>query len=112
MPSLNKEEFSAFIRSTIEKEELKLDLDFAEKFMFSLDSDQQFCIPLEELIRWKVYTRKDNAKTTLRAQFREGVEYSCRDREIIGPGKPAQEILLSVDCFKNVPQTQTTGAQE
>lgn len=90
--------------------DIKTPIEFAKKFMFSLDSEEQFSIDIELLIEWKVYDRKDNIKVKLKKNFILDTDYQVRSLvpELSGArnskapqaGKNKEIIMLTIDCFK------------
>lgn len=53
----------------ISQGQIKTSLKFAEKFMFTFDSEEQFPINLEILVEMKVYNKKGKAKEALTRIF-------------------------------------------
>jgi hypothetical protein len=59
--------------------EVKTSIDFAYKFMFSLDSNDQFPINIELLIELNVYTRKQQIKDKLLKHFILDTDYQYKN---------------------------------
>ena len=96
----------------ISKGLVKTSLEFAEKFMFTFDSKEQFPINIEVLIEMKVYDRKDNCKTKLNKNFILDTDFKvqnlapelsgARNSKAMQAGKNKENIMLTVDCFKSM----------
>ena len=98
--------------SMITSGEVKTTLDFVNKFMFALDSEESFPINIDMLVEEKIYDRRDNAVTKLKKNFTEGTDYQVQNfaPEISGAkeqtkkenrgGHNKKDIRLTVDCFK------------
>jgi hypothetical protein len=61
--------------SMINRGDIKTDIEFAKKFMFSFDSEEKFPINLELLLEIKVYELKHKAKEALIKTFTEQVDF-------------------------------------
>lgn len=89
---------------------IKTTLDFAEKFMFSLDSEEEFPINIEVLIEWGVFNKKSRAKKVLQNKFDKLIDYitikgfanQMAKHKTNKGGRPSETIMMSVDCFKNM----------
>jgi hypothetical protein len=97
--------------SMINSGEIKTDIEFAKKFMFSFDSQEQFPINLELLVEMKVYDRKNNLKAKLINNFTNAVDYSIKNlaaESSVGRylkehgGSNKEYIFTTVDCFKSL----------
>ena len=95
----------------IKRGEIKTDIEFAKKFMFSFDSEEKFPINLELLVEMKVYDKKGNVKTKLIKHFSEHVDYKIEksasesseaDFSKGGYGQNKEQIFLTTDCFKTL----------
>jgi phage anti-repressor protein/uncharacterized C2H2 Zn-finger protein len=94
----------------ISKGLVKTSLDFAEKFMFTFDSKEQFPINIEVLIEMKVYDRKDHCKTKLNKNFILDTDFKVQKAtpensgvaKKGGSGLLKENIMLTVDCFKSM----------
>lgn len=96
----------------ISKGLVKTSLEFAEKFMFTFDSKEQFPINIEVLIEMKVYDRKDHCKTKLNKNFILNTDFKvqnlasensgARNSKAMQAGKNKENIMLTVDCFKSM----------
>jgi phage anti-repressor protein len=97
----------------ISQGQIKTSLEFAKKFMFIFDSEEQFPIDIMMLVDMKVYDRKDSAKKVLIKTFEKETDYrlisfasvSTEAKEINlkrGGGKNEENIMLTVDYFKNM----------
>src|ERR1700733_3166523 len=95
---------TAFIISHIKNEKIDLDPAFVEQFMFSLDSKERFCIPLQKLVDWEVYAKKSKAKQALLTHFKEGEDFLPSQVKSSG-GRPSQQFMLSTRCFKKICMT-------
>lgn len=99
-------------KQMIERGEIKTDPVFAEKFMFSLDSKEEFPINLEVLVEWKIYVKKADAKRVLIKYFKLDTDYSFEIPAAVktaagisrhgGAGLNKETIMLTIDCFKNM----------
>ena len=101
-----KNTFATFVSGMIAtyNEELneKLDEKFVRDFMFSLESEEKFCIPAEKLLEWKVFKLKaDIKKRMLKLNCKEGQDFSEMKLKSTG-GRPSVKISLTVDCFKRL----------
>lgn len=90
----------------IDTGEIKTPIQFAQKFMFALESPEQFPVDASLLIEWGVYDRKDNMKTKLLNNFSDGIDYQVQNLvpEFSGTKnpKPQQQITLTTECFKAI----------
>jgi hypothetical protein len=94
----------------INKGEIKTDIEFAKKFMFSFDSPEKFPINLELLLEMKVYELKHKAKEALIKTFTEQVDFKIEKathpnglvgKKKGGSGSLKENIFLTTECFKN-----------
>ena len=92
--------------------QIKTSLEFVSRFMFSLDSTEEFPINIDCLIDWKVYDRKNNTKARLQKNFILDTDYKVkffateptagRNSNSKHGGTNKEEIMLTVDCFKSM----------
>lgn len=98
----NKNTFETFVSGMIATYNEKLDEKFVRDFMFSLESEEKFCIPAEKLLEWKVFKLKaDIKKRMLKLNCKEGQDFSEMKLKSTG-GRPSVKISLTVDCFKRL----------
>jgi phage anti-repressor protein len=111
MNSNTQNTFETFVSSMIAEYNEELDEKFVRDFMFSLESEEKFCIPSEKLLEWKVFKHKsDIKKRMLKLNCKEGQDFSEMKLKSTG-GRPSMKITLTVDCFKKmcVMANNTTG---
>ena len=98
--------FEQYVSKLITEENNTLDEKFVTDFMFSLESDEKLCVPIEKLVEWKVDTQKIHAKTRLNKMIKNGIcqegEDFSRTFEKSSGGRPSEKILLTIDCFKEL----------
>jgi phage anti-repressor protein len=63
------------------------------------NSNDEFPINFEDAWQWLGYATKASAKRNLK-QFSEGVDFSTSVLKSILATRPAEQILLTIDCFK------------
>ena len=63
-------------------------------------SDKQFPVDFDELWYWCGYSRKDNARTVLTANFERDLDFSAEFRKTPSGGRPSEIINLTVDAAK------------
>ena len=97
----DKTKFEEYISTMICNFDENLDPKFIQDFMFSLDSNEKFCIPAEKLLEWKVDKYKTHIKKRLeKLNCIEGENFS---RTFVKTkGRPSEQIMLTVDCFKQL----------
>lgn len=71
--------FEQYVSKLITKENNILDEKFVTDFMFSLESDEKLCIPIEKLVEWKVDINKATAKQRLNKLVRDEVYFEGED---------------------------------
>jgi len=91
---------------------IKTSLEFAQKFMFTFDSKEQFPINIMTLVEMGVFISKDYAKGLLKRTFEKEVDYTLKisaQRILVagksrhgGAGQNKEIIMLTVDCFKTM----------
>ena len=92
----------------ISQGQVKTSLEFAEKFMFTFDSEDQFPINITTLIEMKVYKRKGDAKAKLIKNFDytitnlASVTTEARNSKAMQAGLNMEIIMLTIDCFKTM----------
>jgi hypothetical protein len=77
-------------------------------FNISHDKPNDYIIDLDNVYKWIGFSRKDNAKKLLIANFKEKDDYKISLRQmaerspdrISKGGKNKEQILLKIDCFK------------
>lgn len=74
---------------------------FVRDFMFSLESEEKFCIPAEKLLEWKVFKLKADIKKRMLKLNCKGQDFSEMKLKSTG-GRPSVKISLTVDCFKRL----------
>ena len=79
--------------------EVKTTLEFAQKFMFTFDSEEQFPINIDMLIDMKVYDKKGHCKTKLTKNFILDTEFKVQKG---GSGLLKENIMITIDCFKSM----------
>ena len=100
--TIEQPDFIVFARSQIAEEKIDLDIDFVIEFMFSLDSKEQFCIPIEKLVETGIDSQKIHAKKRLeKGEFTEGEDFS-RTLEKSSGGRPTEKLMLTTRCFKKL----------
>jgi len=75
---------------------------FVDSFVDYLhNSDDEFVVDFDIAVQWLQFSRKDNAKRLLSSKFSENIHYKTifihMDKN---PGRPQQQILLTVPAFK------------
>lgn len=67
-----------------------------------IDADAQFPINFDDAYQWIGYSTKGNAKSVLTRNFKRDADYLVFMNSDKNPngGRPSEEILLTVDCFK------------
>jgi phage anti-repressor protein len=94
--------FKDFISKIISIQDEKFDEKFVKEFLFSLESEEKFCIPAEKLLEWKVFTFMRDVKRKLKnIKCKDGEEFTRKFVKSTG-GRPAEKIMLTVDCFKHL----------
>jgi phage anti-repressor protein len=96
----------------ISQGQIKTSLEFAKKFMFTFDSEEQFPINLDMLVEMNVYKRKEKAKEALIKTFEKETDYRltflatpagvARNVKAMQAGINKENIMLTVDCFKSM----------
>lgn len=80
-------------------------MDLSDDLIFSfIQSKDQFPVNFDDAWRWVGYSTKGNAKTALESSgFIEGLDFRffMNAHKKSGRGRPSEEILLTVDCFKS-----------
>lgn len=109
---INRSGLLQLTQEMIDNGEIKTSMEFAEKFMFSFDDKNKFPMNIDLLVEYKIYDRKDNAKTKLLKHFTVGADFqvtkssSCgfRTENIIlkTSSHNSEIIMLTVDCFKEM----------
>jgi len=117
--TLNNSKLLKLTKEMIINNEVKTTLEFAQKFMFTFDSEEQFPINIDMLIEMKVYDRKDHCKTKLTKNFILNTEFKVQKAapefsgaafniqkatniDKGGAGKNKENIMLTIDCFKSM----------
>lgn len=94
--------FEEYVSKMINQEDETLDEKFIKEFLFSFESEDEFCIAAEKLIEWKVFTLKSNIKRQLgKMKCIEGKDFYSQKIKSTG-GRPSENIMLSIDCFKKL----------
>jgi phage anti-repressor protein len=97
--------------SMIKSGEIKTDIEFAKKFMFSFDSEDKYPINLELLVDMNVYELKHKAKEALLKTFTEQVDFKIEKathpnglvvKKKGGSGLLKENIFLTTECFKTM----------
>lgn len=102
MNPINQNTFETFVSGMIAEYSEELDEKFVRDFMFSLDSEEKFCIPAEKLLEWNVFKHKaDIKKRILKLNCKENQDFSEMKLKSTG-GRPSTKITLTVDCFKRM----------
>lgn len=66
-----------------------------------LESAEEFPVDFDYAWKWLEYNQKSDAKTTLKNNFIENVDFSGRSLKNPRGGRPSEKILLTIDCFKS-----------
>lgn len=99
-----------YIEYYIEEEKIDINVDFIKKFIEITNVDKTFCINLDLLVEYKIYSRKDNAKAKLIKSMIKNVDYTVSSApessgadcsKKIG-GQNEEIIMLTADCFKHM----------
>ena len=107
--SINTSNILEVASNMINSGEVKTTIDFVNKFMFALDSEEPFPINIDMLVEEKIYDKRGNVKRALEKYFTEGTDYQVQklaslQREAVlkkqNGGQNKQNITLTVDCFK------------
>ena len=102
MNSTTRNTFETFVSSMIAEYKDELDEKFVRDFMFSLDSEEKFCIPAEKLIEWKVFHYKRNMIQKMSfLSLKEDIDF-CQNKSKSTGGRPSITYALTVDCFKRL----------
>lgn len=101
MDKETKNTFETYVSKMISEQEEKLDVKFIKDFLFSLETEEKFCIPAEKLLEWKVYKQKGHLKRQLKNLFSsDGKNFLIT--KVPTKGRPSEKIMMTVDCFKKV----------
>jgi phage anti-repressor protein len=83
------------------KEGILMSTELSESVVFELiQSEEQFPINLDDAWQWLGYAEKRNALRLLRSRFKEGLDFSPVCTKTPQGGRPSDQYLLTVDCFK------------
>jgi len=68
-------ELILFTQKFIADTQITIDIEFVKKFMFVVESKEEFPVSINLLVDWKVDSRKDHAKDRLLKYFVENSDY-------------------------------------
>lgn len=78
-------------------------MELSQSLVRSLvESSDQFPIDLELAVDWIGYSSKQAAKKKLTNNFEEGADYLSKWMKTPQGGRPSEQILLTIDCFKSL----------
>jgi phage anti-repressor protein len=94
--------FEDFVSEMISTQSADLDQAFVKEFLFTLEADDTFCVPLEKLLEWKVFEVQRNVKKKMICMSMvEGINFCSSWSKSTG-GRPGEKIMLTVECFKRL----------
>jgi phage anti-repressor protein len=65
-----------------------------------VESGERFSVDFDDAWKWVGYTTKYKAKEKLVSTFEEGIDFSTKGWKTPSGGRPREQILLTIDCFK------------
>jgi phage anti-repressor protein len=96
----NTVELKKYIVDVLKSENKNVDENIIELFLFSL-KEKDFPVNVDKLVKLKVYTYKRNVIRKLQ-EYNEGKDYCSLESKNKTGGRPSENIMLSVECFKSL----------
>lgn len=93
-------ELKKYIINFLKNENKEIDENIIELFLFSLN-EKNFPINVDKLVELNVYSYKRNIIRKLQ-EYNEGKDFCSVESKIQTGGRPSENILLSVECFKSL----------
>lgn len=98
--NINTSELKKYITDILKGENKDVDENIIELFLFSL-KEKDFPVNVDKLVELKVYTYKRNVLRKLK-EYNEGKDYCSLESNNKTGGRPSENIMLSVECFKSL----------
>jgi phage anti-repressor protein len=98
--NINTTELKKYIIDVLKQENKYVDENIIELFLFSL-KEKDFPVNVDKLVELNVYTYKRNVIRKLQ-EYNEGKDYCSLESNIKTAGRPSENIMLSVECFKSL----------
>ena len=93
-------ELKKYIINFLKNENKEIDENIIELFLFSLN-EKNFPINVDKLVELNVYSYKRNIIRKLQ-EYNEGKDFCSVESKSQTGGRPSENILLSVECFKSL----------
>ena len=98
--NINTTELKKYIIDVLKQENKDVDENIIELFLFSL-KEKDFPVNVDKLVELNVYTYKRNVLRKLQ-EYNEGKDYCSLESKSKTGGRPSENIMLSVECFKSL----------
>lgn len=97
---INTIELKKYITNILKSENKEVDENIIELFLFSL-KEKDFPVNVDKLIELKVYSHKRTLVNKLK-DYKEEKDFCIDNRKTKTGGRPSENIMLSVECFKTL----------
>lgn len=94
-------ELKNYIINVLKSENKDVDENIIELFLFSL-KEKDFPVNVDKLVELKVYMYKRNLVNKLKEYFIEEKDFCFMSSKSKTGGRPSENIMLSVECFKSL----------
>jgi phage anti-repressor protein len=101
MDNTNNTELKNYIINVLKSENKDVDENIIELFLFSL-KEKDFPVNVDKLVELKVYMYKRNLVNKLKEYFIEEKDFCFMCSKSKTGGRPSENIMLSVECFKSL----------
>ena len=101
MNSTDNTELKNYIINVLKGENRNVDENIIELFLFSL-KEKDFPVNVDKLVELKVYMYKRNLVNKLKEYFIEEKDFCFMSSKSKTGGRPSENIMLSVECFKSL----------
>lgn len=98
--NLNNTELKKYIINVLKSENKEIDENIIELFLFSL-KEKDFPICVDKLVELNVYLHKRSLVRKLK-DYVEGKDFYTSSCKSPTGGRPSENIMLSVECFKTL----------
>ena len=74
----------------------------SEKIFALISSGKEFPVDFDDAWQWIGWTVKQTGKNVLLNNFEEGVDFLRETSKNCGRGRPGDQLVLTIDCFKSL----------